>query len=109
MTNVPHPFTFPAPPMFRDRWTRSAHPDTELFGVLVLEAVKPSEDAEVPVLAEWEIRAWPVARLGDVTIEAQPLLPYLGPDELRAALSTEGWTPLGPIRVRRGPVKGSCD
>ncbi|MBB6015971.1 hypothetical protein ACFP9V_11530 [Deinococcus radiopugnans] len=108
MTNVPHPFTVPVPPMLRDRWTPSVGPETELFGVLVLEAVKPSEDAEVPAPAEWEIRVWPVARLGDVTIEAQPLRPWLGADDLRTALQAAGWTPLGPIRVRRGLVEGSC-
>ena len=91
--------TFPLAPLPTPHPLR---PADELFGVLVLEAVTPVGDQELPALPDWEVRAWPVARLGDVTLEVRPLLPWLGPDELRAALLAGGWTPLGPVRGRRG-------
>ena len=76
-------------------------PANERFGALVLEAVMPMGEQNPPVLPDWDLRLWPVARLGDVTLEARPLRPDLGPDDLRAALRGEGWTPLGPVRARR--------
>ncbi len=74
------------------------------FGVLVLEAVMPAGEQHLPDLPDWDLRLWPVARLGDVTLEARPLRPHLGPDELRAALRSEGWTPLGPVRQKPSSV-----
>lgn len=71
------------------------------FGALVLEAVMPAGEQNPPDMPDWDLRLWPVARLGDVTLEARPLRPDLGPDDLRAALRDEGWTPLGPVRARR--------
>ncbi|GGM01509.1 hypothetical protein [Deinococcus aerophilus] len=98
MTLNIHPASpLPCPPL-----ARSVRPDPELFGAFLLEAVTPTGAPEMPELPAWELRLWPVARLGDVTIEARPLLPHLGPDDLRAALRHGGWTPLGPVRVRRG-------
>ncbi|CAM3929017.1 hypothetical protein [Deinococcus frigens] len=93
---------FPLSRMQAPQSLRSVRPADELFGGLVLEAVRPTGPQDLPVLPHWELRAWPVARLGDVTLEARPLLPWLGPDDLRAALREVGWTPLGPVRGRRG-------
>lgn len=73
-----------------------------LFGTLIVEAVVPDLDSAALTAPGWELRSWPVARLGDVTLEARPLDPDLGPAELRSALAALGVTALGPIRERRG-------
>lgn len=64
---------FPIPPIPAPQMVRPVRPSTELFGVLVLEAVMPVGNSALPILPDWDIRVWPVARLGDVTLEAQPL------------------------------------
>ena len=100
MTLNAHPApTFPlAPPCA----PQAVRPADDLFGTFVLEALSPGGDLASPALPGWELRVWPVARLGDVTLEARPQQPWLGPDDLRAGLRGEGWTPLGPVRRRRG-------
>lgn len=92
---------FPILPRPVPQMVRPVRPSAEQFGVLVLEAVMPTSSAGWPTLQDWDIRVWPVARLGDVTLEARPLLPSLGAQDLRDGLRAEGWTPLGPVRVRR--------
>lgn len=69
--------------------------------VLLLEAITPVGEQTLPDLSGWELHMWPVARLGDVTLEARPLRPDLGPDDLRAALQNVGWTPLGRVWAQR--------
>lgn len=92
--------TVPPLPAPQSMWP--ARPADEPFGTLLLEAVSPADAPEQLTLPDWAIRTWPVARLGDVTLEARPLWAHLGPDDLRAALRAAGWTPLGPVRTRRG-------
>ncbi|MEF2279715.1 hypothetical protein V3W47_15575 [Deinococcus sp. YIM 134068] len=72
-------------------------PEGEVFGTLTLEVVTPDGGVTAPPLADWEVRAWPVARLGDATLEARPRRFNLGPADLAGALLRAGYTPLGPI------------
>lgn len=89
---------FLAPPLSPAR----PRPDPDLFGTLMLEVVTPDGQACAPDLPGWELRAWPVARLGDATLEARPHRPGLGAAELVEALHRAGYTPLGPVRTARG-------
>lgn len=63
-----------------------------------LEVIAPSGQA--PQLDGWTIQGWPVASLGDLTLQARPHHPAT-PDDLRAALTRAGFTPLGAVRPHR--------
>ncbi|MFW8626422.1 hypothetical protein [Deinococcus sp. ME38] len=63
-----------------------------------LEVIAPSGQA--PQLDGWTVQGWPVASLGDLTLQARPQHPAT-PDDLRAALTRAGFTPLGPVRTHR--------
>ncbi len=89
--------TFRQSQMHAPQPTRPATPSS----VLLLEAIMPVAEQTLPTLPGWELHMWPVARLGDVTLEARPLRPELGPDDLRAALHNVGWTPLGRMWAQR--------
>ena len=75
-------------------------PGAALFGTLIVEVVLPDPGADDLHAAGWHLRLWPVARLGDATLEARPLCSGLGPDDLRRTLRGMGVTLLGPIRQR---------
>ncbi|MFT2718434.1 hypothetical protein ACMT4L_00395 [Deinococcus sp. A31D244] len=64
-----------------------------------LEVISPSGRA--PHLSGWTVQIWPVASLGDLTLQARPHGAAATPDDLRAALTRAGFTPLGPIRTHR--------
>ncbi|MGM9321072.1 hypothetical protein [Deinococcus aquaticus] len=64
-----------------------------------LEIISPSGRA--PHLTGWTVQTWPVASLGDLTLQARPHGEAATPDDLRAALTRAGFTPLGPIRTHR--------
>lgn len=69
----------------------------KVFGTLFIELIAPTP-ARLPDLPGWQLRAWPQARLGDLTLEARPLRAAT-PDELLGALRAAGFTPLGqPVR-----------
>ncbi|WP_155297921.1 hypothetical protein [Deinococcus kurensis] len=70
-------------------------PDLPLYS---LEVIAPSGRA--PQLDGWTVQSWPVARLGDLTLQARPHHAAT-PDDLRAALRAAGFTPLGPVRTHR--------
>ncbi|SMB94852.1 hypothetical protein [Deinococcus hopiensis] len=72
----------------------------KVFGTFTLEVLTPQGEATAPLLLDWEVRAWPVARLGDATLEARPRRPELTVADLAAALHCAGYTPLGPVRPR---------
>lgn len=76
-------------------------PDGEVFGTLIAEVLTPDGEPGVPLLPDWELRAWRVARLGDATLEARPRRPGLGAADLDRALRGAGYTPLGPLRRAR--------
>ena len=78
--------------------TEPARTGPELFGLYVAEVVGPLEGPFH--LTGWEARLWPVARLGDATLEARPRWPGLNEADLRAALAQAGYTVLGPVRRR---------
>ena len=90
---VPTPTTL-IPPLL----THEARVSPEVFGTLIAEIVTPGGAPRVPELPGWELRAWPVARLGDATLEASPRFPHLSADHLRADLASAGVQVLGPIR-----------
>ena len=58
---------------------------------LIMEITTPDGSDTVPALSGWALRTWPVARLGDVTLEAQARFPHLGGEDLREALDGQGW------------------
>ena len=64
-----------------------------------LEVISPSGRA--PHLSGWTVQTWPVASLGDLTLQARPHGAAATPDDLRAVLTRAGFTPLGPIRTHR--------
>lgn len=82
-----------------------AYPDTlpQPRRVLVTEVVAadPAQLGRLPALDGWKVQMWPVARLGDATLEAQALRPDLSADDLRLALAQAGWQTLGPVRAHR--------
>lgn len=91
---LPAPPTL-VPPLF-------PHAGDEVFGTLFAEVLTPEGGVSAPCLPDWELRAWPVARLGDATVEARPRRAGLGAAHLDHALRRAGYTPLGPIHpVRR--------
>lgn len=93
MTRVPFPLA-PALPL------PAAH-GAEVFGHLLVEVVTPDGQPTAPLLPDWELRAWPVARLGDATLEARPRRLHLGAAELDTDLRRAGYLPLGPFRPAR--------
>ncbi|WP_221088263.1 hypothetical protein [Deinococcus aquaedulcis] len=68
--------------------------------VYVLEVLAP--DDAVPTVPGWTLRAWPVARLGDLTLQAVPQGHEDRPADLRRVLQGAGLTPLGPVRCHAG-------
>ncbi|WP_189069451.1 hypothetical protein [Deinococcus radiotolerans] len=64
-----------------------------------LEVIAPTR--QIPHLSGWTLQAWPVASLGDLTLQARPHDASATPDDLRAALRAAGLTPLGPVRAHR--------
>lgn len=77
---------------------------TEVFGTVFVEIINPG--GGTVRLPGWHTRLWPVARLGDQTLEARP---SFGPlrtetvDELLRQLRGAGLTPLG-VRLRSQPA-----
>ncbi|WP_146160641.1 hypothetical protein [Deinococcus arcticus] len=65
--------------------------------VYVLEVLAPL--LPLPPVPGWTLQAWPVARLGDLTLQATPQ-GDASPDDLRLALQAAGFSPLGPVRRR---------
>jgi len=74
----------------------------EVFGAFTVEVVTPGGQVTAPLLPDWELRAWGVARLGDATLEARPRRPHLGGADLDHDLRGAGYLPLGPVRASRG-------
>lgn len=73
--------------------------------ILVAEVVLPGGRPAAPTLPVlalpgWTLRLWPVARLGDATLEARPDSAQASAQELRAALAELGIGVLGPLRPR---------
>ncbi|ACO46610.1 hypothetical protein DEDE109153_07140 [Deinococcus deserti] len=93
------PAVHPRP--FLARAEEEAQRDEQLFGRWVMEVAAPGGTLEAPTLHDWEVRVWPVARLGDLTLEVRPLHGYLDETDLRAELRRQGYQVLGPVRVRR--------
>lgn len=92
-------------PLPRPR-THDSSPDSALFGRLFAEIVTPDGQPDLPArpdceLTDWEVRIWPVARLGDATLEARARFPHLTPEHLRLDLQRLGITVLGPVREKR--------
>ncbi|MXV18035.1 hypothetical protein [Deinococcus xianganensis] len=90
---------FPLTPDRQPR-ARQADPTAPLYSLPMysVEVIAPSGRA--PQLDGWTVQSWPVASLGDLTIQARPHHPST-PDDLRAALRAAGYTPLGPVRTHR--------
>ena len=78
--------SFPRPPQFPP-----AH-EAPIRSLLV-EVIAPACGA-LPRLPGWTLTVWPLARLGDFTLEARPLAPT-PPAVLLGALRAAGFTPLG--------------
>lgn len=86
---------------FPARAEQAEQRDERLFGTWVMEVTAPGSTLEAPRLQDWEVRVWPVARLGDLTLEVRPRCPHLDDTDLRAELRRQGYQVLGPVRVRR--------
>ena len=81
---------------------------SEVFGVAFVEIINPGGAVSLP---GWHTRLWPVARLGDQTLEAWPAVHQrranlakpgqVKVDELLTLLRAAGITPLG-VRLRPG-------
>lgn len=67
---------------------------------LIAEVVLPADRTSAPILPGWTLRLWPVARLGDATLEARPDSAQASAQDLRAALAELGIGVLGPLRSR---------
>ena len=89
------------PYLFLARAGQAAPRDERLFGTWVMEVTAPQGTLDAPRLQDWDVRAWPVARLGDLTLEVRPLCPDLDEAGLRAGLRRQGYRVLGPVRARR--------
>lgn len=87
-------------PTFIPQPCQVTHDTPQVFGSLFAEVITPSGEVGTPTLPGWEVRVWPIARLGDATLEAKALLPHLTATDLKAGLSRVGWSVLGPIRVK---------
>lgn len=68
--------------------------------VLIAEVVLPEGHPVTPALPGWTLRLWPVARLGDATLEARPDTAQASAQDLRSALADLGIGVLGPLRPR---------
>lgn len=87
--------------------------DAAVFGTVFVEIINPNGAAVA--LPGWITRLWPVARLGDQTLEARPSAGSGNADqlavnpvqvaELLSLLRAAGVTPLG-VRLRPGPLRG---
>ncbi|WP_412029726.1 hypothetical protein [Deinococcus yunweiensis] len=75
-------------------------PDDTAAPTFILEAILSGPVGQPIALPGWTIRAWPVARLGDATLEAQSSDPSQRAADLAVALNRIGIVPLGPIRAR---------
>ncbi|MFC4637411.1 hypothetical protein [Deinococcus hohokamensis] len=98
--------TFHSAPRFRPVLAHPAAPprhDERLFGTWVMEVLTPGGRLDTPALTGWEMRSWPVARLGDLTLEVRALQPGLNEHDLQAVLTRSGYTVLGPVRRRSAP------
>lgn len=95
----------PTPDLLPPALPRQAHTTPEVFGVLFAEIITPDGSSHLPDLCAdlsgWELRSWPIARLGDATLEARPLYPHLNADHLRQDLENAGIIVLGPLREKR--------
>ncbi|WP_052352024.1 hypothetical protein [Deinococcus pimensis] len=69
---------------------------SKVFGTVFLEIVMPPEVTSTPRVDGWTLRVWPVARLGDGTLEAEPDLPGACLTFLIGRLRAAGITPLVP-------------
>lgn len=87
-------------PAFVPQLRRDTPATPELFGLLFAEVIGPSGSVTTPDLPGWDVRVWPVARLGDATLEARPQYPHLCAADLQLELERLGWSVLGPIRVK---------
>ncbi|GAA0518643.1 hypothetical protein [Deinococcus depolymerans] len=77
----------------------AAHPlPLDSLPLYSLEVIAPS--GRTPQLDGWTVQSWPIASLGDLTLQARPHHAAT-PDDLRAALHAAGITPLGPVRTHR--------
>lgn len=72
-----------------------------IFGSVFVEIINPSGSAVC--LAGFTTRLWPVARLGDQTLEARPSAGPLRVPEVLASLRAAGMTPLS-VRLRPDPL-----
>lgn len=80
---------------------RVAQSDPALFGTFVLEITTPDSVPTAPALSGWQLRVWPVARLGDATLEARPLDAHQTAADLLHALHAHGYGTLGPVHTRK--------
>ncbi|MDB5044637.1 MAG: hypothetical protein JWQ08_687 [Deinococcus sp.] len=94
---APMPFFNPTPVST----PRTVSSDPTLFGTYVLEITTPDSLPTAPALAGWQLRVWPVARLGDATLEARPVDAHQNPADLVHALHAHGYGTLGPVRTRK--------
>lgn len=78
----------------------SAQPVTLIAEVALPEGHPDAPTLPVLALPGWTLRLWPVARLGDATLEARPDSAQASAQELRAALAELGIGVLGPLRPR---------
>ncbi|UQN07025.1 hypothetical protein [Deinococcus sp. QL22] len=100
--HVPRPAVAPLPLFNAAPVTpRVARPDSALFGAFVLEITTPDSLPTAPALTGWQLRVWPVARLGDATLEARPIDAQQTAADLVDALHAHGYGTLGPVRTRR--------
>ncbi|MFB9993036.1 hypothetical protein ACFFLM_13765 [Deinococcus oregonensis] len=95
---APMPLFTPAP---RTVSSQTVSSDPTLFGTYVLEITTPNSLPTVPALAGWQLRVWPVARLGDATLEARPVDAHQSTADLLDALHAHGYGTLGPVRTRK--------
>jgi hypothetical protein len=80
-------------------------PETAQPVTLIAEVVLPADRTAAPTLPVlalpgWTLRLWPVARLGDATLEARPDTSQASAQDLRAVLAELGIGVLGPLRPR---------
>lgn len=86
------------------------HPvQTEVFGTVFVEIINPGGGAVR--LPGWHTRLWPVARLGDQTLEAWPVASRASAGQVNVRglleqLQTAGITPLG---ARLRPGHSACE
>lgn len=69
--------------------------------VYTLEITTPTGQPTTPLLPGWTAHVWPVARLGDATLQIQALYSHLTETDLRRALHAAGYAALGPVRAHQ--------